>query len=242
MLRKLLAIMMSPPNPAGNTVKDFSGITFARLPPRFRPLLPRDQRVFCPVRVAGERAGVRGRYRSLRPPHPDPLPHSRVHSASGIECGGEGAEPWKTPRGNPSQRGPSGAQPLGMEEFECHLAWVAAPPRGGDLQNLWTDSSLREPFRRGEFVLSFHRSAQISEALPRPWRLEIRGRRDQWSGEGPEAIRSTGSEQHAVSSGHNGVSSTALLTERRVFKLRASKDFRSLRKSDGSVSTGRSPS
>ena len=37
MLRKLLAIMMSPPNPAGHAVKDFLGITFARLPTRFRP-------------------------------------------------------------------------------------------------------------------------------------------------------------------------------------------------------------
>ena len=43
---------------SGNAVKDFSGITFARWPTRFRPPLPRDRRVFCPVRVAGERVGV----------------------------------------------------------------------------------------------------------------------------------------------------------------------------------------
>ena len=37
---------------------------------------------------------------SLRPP----LPHSGVHSESRADCGGEGAEPWETPCGNPSPR------------------------------------------------------------------------------------------------------------------------------------------
>ena len=60
--------------PSGHAVKDFSGITLARQPTRFRPPLPRDRRVFCPVRVAGERAGVRGSERARWPPHPDPLP------------------------------------------------------------------------------------------------------------------------------------------------------------------------
>ena len=53
-------------------------------PPRSACLLP--------VHVAGERAGVRGLYRSLRPPHPDPLPPNGVHSESSTECGGEGAD------------------------------------------------------------------------------------------------------------------------------------------------------
>ena len=35
---------------------------------------------------------MRGPYRSLRPPHPDPLPPSRVHSESGADGGGEGAD------------------------------------------------------------------------------------------------------------------------------------------------------
>ena len=41
---------------------------------------------------AGERDGVRGPQLSLKPPHPGPLPHSGVHSASSPDCGGEGAE------------------------------------------------------------------------------------------------------------------------------------------------------
>ncbi len=39
-----------------------------------------------------ERDGVRGPHLSLRPPHPGPLPHGRVHSESRTDCGGEGAE------------------------------------------------------------------------------------------------------------------------------------------------------
>ena len=53
-------------------------------PPRSACLLP--------VHVAGERAGVRGPYRSLRPPHPDPLPPNGVHSESSTDGGGEGAD------------------------------------------------------------------------------------------------------------------------------------------------------
>ncbi len=97
--------------PRGNAVKDYSGIAFARSPTRFRPPLPRERCGPCPMRFAGERAGVRGQYRSLRPPHPGPLPHSRVLSKSSAECGGEGAEHWETPRGNPSRRCPLGSGP-----------------------------------------------------------------------------------------------------------------------------------
>ncbi len=93
---------------AGNAVKDFSRITFARWPTRFRPPLPRDQCGNPGGRFAGERVGVRGPYRSLKPPHPGPLPHSGVYSESGIDCGGEGAESRETPRENPSRRCPSG--------------------------------------------------------------------------------------------------------------------------------------
>ena len=41
----------------GNAVKDFSGITFARWPTRFRPPLPRDRCGLCFVHAVGERAG-----------------------------------------------------------------------------------------------------------------------------------------------------------------------------------------
>ena len=51
--------------------------------------------MFC-----GERVGVRGPHRSLKPPHPGPLPHNGVDFESGIECGGEGAEPRETPHEN----------------------------------------------------------------------------------------------------------------------------------------------
>ena len=91
-------------------MKDISRITSTRQPARFRPPLPRDRCGPCPVRFAGERAGVRGPYCSLKPPHPGPLPHSGVHPESSADCGGEGAEPWKTPCGNPSRRCPQGRQ------------------------------------------------------------------------------------------------------------------------------------
>ncbi len=81
------AALISVP-PAGNAVKDFSGITFARWPPHFRPPLPRDRCGLHRVRFAGERAGVRGPYRSVKPPHPDPLPHIGVLLESSAECGG----------------------------------------------------------------------------------------------------------------------------------------------------------
>ena len=65
-------------------------------PPRSTCLLPC---AFC-----GGEGGVRGPHRSLRPPHPGPLPHSRVLPESRIDGGGEGAEPWETPGGSPSRR------------------------------------------------------------------------------------------------------------------------------------------
>ncbi len=81
--------------PADNAVKDFSGITFARQTPRFRPPLPRDRRVFCPVRVAGERAGVRGSERARWPPHPDPLPPVESTPKGASNVGERGQNPGK---------------------------------------------------------------------------------------------------------------------------------------------------
>lgn len=60
--------------PSGNTLKDFLAARATSQPARFRP------------------------------PLPGPFPDSGVLSESGIECGGEGEEPWETPRKNPSRR------------------------------------------------------------------------------------------------------------------------------------------
>ena len=84
------------------------------LPTRFRPPLPRERCGFRMTHVAGERVGVRGPHRSLKPPHPGPLPHSQVFSESNAQCGGEGAEPGETPCENPSRRCTSRSKPIAL--------------------------------------------------------------------------------------------------------------------------------
>ena len=58
----------------------------------FGPLSPASDIHAAGGLVAGERVGVRGPHLSRLPPHPGPLPHSGVHSASSAKSGGEGAE------------------------------------------------------------------------------------------------------------------------------------------------------
>ncbi len=65
--------------------------------------------------IAGERDGVRGPHRSLRPPRPGPLPHSRVGSQSRADCGGEGAGTTGCCRsGNTPEGSPLGTCPLAL--------------------------------------------------------------------------------------------------------------------------------
>ena len=70
--------------------------------------------------VAGERVGVRGPHRPLCPPHPGPLPHSGVLTASITDCGGEGAE---TTNCRPLAYAPE-VSPLGT----CPLSLAPSPP------------------------------------------------------------------------------------------------------------------
>ncbi len=59
---------------------------------QFLPPHPTGGVTFVKDMAVGARAGVRGSEWAVWPPHPDPLPRSRVFTDSHIECGGEGAE------------------------------------------------------------------------------------------------------------------------------------------------------
>ena len=71
--------------------------------------------------VAGERVGARGSHLSLLPPHPGPLPHSGVLSASSADCGGEGVETTEHPDWtNAPDTSPPPQAPLTWADLPAH--------------------------------------------------------------------------------------------------------------------------
>ena len=96
------------PNPEGQRREGFLRDHVRQAAHTFPAPSPPRSTCLVPCACCGGEGWGEGAISLAQAPSPRPSPPSGVHSASGIECGGEGAEPWETPRGNPSRRGLKG--------------------------------------------------------------------------------------------------------------------------------------